>query len=542
MAQTPGDGPLTPPTTGTPRTPSVYPAPGPGPVRTHPRPPVRRHRVPPPRRRGGGGGGGVPPPVNDPIRQPMTYEQLQQQVADEVASQINAENAPLKAQADTLGGQETAAQKELQSEQAALMPYIQHSADQVGQFNKDALSMEQSVFQAAGSRMSSMQQDQAAEAQKLAQQMGGPVATGEFTEGLQPFSDALPGAQATNMLEGLGIASAGNQEAQQFAGQVFPALMTEEQAKSKGYFEDQIKTLRDQITQNASGKSALIGSTLADALDKERTFELNVKTAQLDKLKANRDWQATKTQLAHDSARLGLSKKASALSEAGVTGRYKGKPTMEAIKLSADQRLQAQRLGLSATEFQQRLAASTMKASDARAKDITDASQNAASFLDSAMNPNGGKPITRTTKHWIPHHSPENLAAASGRSSQYHYDPQRKQWYLYQRETLTPEEWAQRGGYSGPTPITDPNRLYNLVRGEVPNLPKKALINLVRAKTGQQNWSPGQKTSHTGEELHSLTRDELMGIAADRGLRRPTGKWGKQQLIDYILHTNPSGP
>lgn len=530
IIQDTGTQPTTP--TATPPTRNRVPA-----TRQFPNQPGGRHRPPPRRGGGGGGGGGGTPPPDNPLTRPMTYEELQKQVADEVAAQISAENAPLQAQANTLTGQESTAQSELQAEQATLLPYIQSNAQAVDQANKDALSMEQSVFQAAGQRLNSLKQDAASEAQQLAQQIGGPVSTGEFTSTLDPYITAGAESGATNILHGLGISQANTQEAHQFAGQVFPAMMTEEQNRSRSYFEDQIKTLQDQMSQNAGAKSALIGQDLSDAIDKERTFELNLKSAALEKLKANRDWQATKLQLQHDSARLALSKKASAISESGVTGVYKGRPTLEAMKLSADEKLAAQRLGLSEAEYKARLSKYTVSTKAARAKDLNTGTTNAMSIIDSAMNPNGGKPITMTVKTYIKKGSPMAFRAESGKmGSGVHYDPQRKQWYTYQRVTQTPADWAKQGGYTGPVPISDPNRLYDLVRGSVPDLPKKVVVQLVRAKTGQQNWSPGQKTSYTGNELQGLTRDELVGLASDRGLRRIGSNYSRQQLVDYILH------
>jgi hypothetical protein len=110
--------------------------------------------------------------------------------------------------------------------------------------------------------------------------------------------------------------------------------------------------------------------------------------------------------------------------------------------------------------------------------------------LDAAYDPTNGKPVTMTTKQYIPKHSLQEVRAISGKTTNAHYDPKKKQWYTYERLTLTAKQWAQRRGYTGTQPITDPQQLFELVRAEVPGLSRNAVIKMVRAKTGQSDWNP----------------------------------------------------
>src|SRR6266702_3047472 len=171
----------------------------------------------------------------NPVSTPMSYAELMAEAEQQAQAELQGQNAPLIAQEQTLGSQQQAAQKEIGSEFSDLMPYVQSSAQAVEQSQHDALAMEQSIFQAAGIRMNQMKQQQAEEAQQLAQQIGGPVAAGEFTSALSPYESQMPAQAAAGMLHGLGLAQADTNEAQQFAGQVFPALRTEDQAKSDSF-------------------------------------------------------------------------------------------------------------------------------------------------------------------------------------------------------------------------------------------------------------------------------------------------------------------
>jgi hypothetical protein len=65
------------------------------------------------------------------------------------------------------------------------------------------------------------------------------------------------------------------------------------------------------------------------------------------------------------------------------------------------------------------------------------------------------------------------------------------------------------------TPTTDPQALYNLLIGS--NITKAMALNLVRTKTGQTTWSPGQPSKHTAAQLNDMPINSLVGIAKQLG-------------------------
>jgi len=468
---------------------------------------------------------------SNPITTPMTYAQLQAEAEAQAAASISSQNAPLQAQVTTLGGQKTNAYQDIVQQGKALLPFVQSNANAVDQSEQNALSMEQSVFAAAGTRYNQLQQSQAAEAQQLAQQMGGPVSTGSFTQALEPYGAAIGNMQGAGMLNALGAAQQGTQEAHAFAGQVFPALMTEEEAKSDAFYNDQIKTLQNQIDANAGTKSDLVNKNLADLLDKERQFELNVKTQQMDKTKMARDWQVQQHSMHAQDLQEKLAKQAA--KRAGISlGQRQQTINIERQHVSAEEKLAAQRMGLSVAEFQQRVQHEKQTARVGQARMSASLSKDAASAVQAAMA-GGGKPVSHTTRDYIPKGSLQYLQAQSGKMASAYYDAQASKKAGYPMYYRVVHETTM-----GPQahPITDPNHLYNLIRGTYPQLGRKATINLIRAQTNMRGWSPGKQMQYTGSQLHSMTLPELEGLARDSGYKGKYGVKNRQAITDFLLH------
>jgi hypothetical protein len=483
----------------------------------------------------------------DPINAPMTYEQLQALAASQASSEIAGKNAPLTAEAGTLGTQETTARTNIGSEFGALMPYVQSSAQRVGAAEGQALTMEQQVFAAAGQRMNQLHQNMAAEAQQLAQQMGGPVSAGQFTQALAPYEQNMPNMQASGMLHGLGMAMSGAQEAEQFAGQVFPAMQTEQQANSDSYYNDQIKTLQGQIAANEGTKSELTNSKLGDLLQKERDFKLQTTQAKLDKLKSQRDWKVQQQQIA--SSKLSGKMSKAAAKRAGISlGLQEQSQKMSQKRLNAElqhmsvsERQAWARLGLSREALAARIQhqRATTKAGAARVSDSI--SKDAISMVQAAMG--GGKPVSRTYRAYVPGGQGTNKFHTPPGA---YWDPKKGNWYRIGHETMTPQQFNQLTGQggAGSGAISDPNRLYDLVRGSLPQLGRKATVNLIRAQTNMKNWSPGKNMNYTGADLHSMPLGVLYGIAKDAGYPKVIRKAGRQALVDFIMSRvhNPGHP
>jgi hypothetical protein len=466
------------------------------------------------------------PTASNPITTPYTVDQLQALASSEAASAISAENAPLTAQIGTLGGQKTAAEQEINQMYGQLLPYVQQSAQAVQSAQQQAETMAQQVFAAAGTRMNQLYQQQASEAQQLAQQMGGPVSAGQFTAGVEPYMAALPGEQGAGVLGALGSGLANTTEAQQFAGQVFPALNTEDVAKSDSYYNNQMKTLNDQIAANAATKSDLVGKNFNDLLQNERQFTQQQLQLKMDQTKMKRDWQIQQEQLHSAKLRDALAKQAA--KQAGVRlGQEQQRINIASSQGQQRLAIERTRAAIQEQSVQARIQHANQTAKAGQARMSLSATKDARTVLEAAMG--GGKPISMTSRDYIP--DSKGKIPPVGVSGAY-YDPQKNSWYKIQHETKPP---------AGGTPIIDPNRLFQIVRGSSPELGRKATINLIRAQVpGAKNWTPGQKVHYTGKELHGLGIGELTDIAQGRGYKGKTGAKNRQAMTDFILGISPA--
>jgi hypothetical protein len=475
----------------------------------------------------------------DPTKTALTWDQIVAKSEADAAAQIQGQNAPLQAREKTLGGQQTAAAGAITKEFSGLMPYVAGSAQRVGQAYGGALSAEQQIFQAAGQRMNQLKQSQAAEAQQLAQQMGGPVATGDFTKAMEPYESVMGSQAAGSMLHTLGMGQAGVQEAEQFAGQVFPALQTEQVANSDNFYKNQIKDLQNQIDANLSGKSALVGKEQSDLLASERAFRQQQLQTAMAKQQAKREWKVQQQQIRASKLSGKLSQ--GAAKRAGISLGLQEHASVRADKaqaasiahMSRADQLAAERLGLSKAEFYQRVQHANQTAKQGAAKVSDSIQKDAISLVQAAMG--GGKPVSRTYRAYVPGAAGKNkFHPPSGA----YWDDKKGQYYRIGHETMTASEWQQQTGEGGDAqhPITDPNRLYDYMRGSLPQLGRKHTINLIRAQTGMKNWKPGQKTSYSGHDLQVMPISELKGLARIYGMPKVGGaKTTRQMLVDFIL-------
>jgi hypothetical protein len=469
---------------------------------------------------------------------PQTQQQLEQQASSEVQQQLQQQTAPLQQEQESLQGRETAALGSIGSMFDKLQPFVSGEAEQVRSSYDQANNASRAIFEEAQRRLDSLANERAASAQALAQQMGGPVSVGEFTAGVAPDQKALASIAPNQLLHGLANAQAGEQLASAYSQRVFPALRTEETSKARGYFEDQIKDLRKQIDQINSQSSVLKSNRLSDLLKQEREFELQQAQLKLDNLKADRDWEATKRTLHNEDVRLGLAKKQFGLQESSVTGKYKGKKTQSAIKAAAEQRLAAQRMGISVAQYQERVRHNQATEAQARARVQNSQQKNAMAILDAVTGRSkGGMVITHRREL-----SPAQGAAMAYRNSKVQIvrgADGKNHYYIEETVHLSPQQ-VQRQYGSGFA--ADPQQLYDLLIGS--NIPKAMATKLVRTKTGVHDFQPGKPVAYTANDLAAIGRksfNELRGIALSRGFKpNPKHKANTQNLIDFILNTNPA--
>lgn len=275
---------------------------------------------------------------------PLTQDQILQQAQDEVNAELNSQINPLQNQIGTLQTQSNRVQGDIGAMFSALQPTVDSGVKAVSDAFNGAEQAQNQIFTAAQTNINQIRQSRAAEAQKLAQQMGGPVAVGEFTAGIDPAQEALTYLGAGSQLHTLGYAQAGVQEAAQFAGQVFPLLRTEQTAQARAYYEDKISTIQSQIDDLNASRTSLTNSRLADLtqqnlqyelqanqekldqINSNRQFQLQSNQARLDQLNANRQFRQSRLQAERDQLNADrtfqLQKKQSARDQANATRQY----------------------------------------------------------------------------------------------------------------------------------------------------------------------------------------------------------------------------
>jgi hypothetical protein len=506
-----------------------------------------------------GGGGGMPTtgstPSND-NRSP-TVDPILKAAQDQAAAEINAQVNPLQSQISQLQGNQQAAAAAIGQEFAQLLPSVANSASRLEQSNADNLNAAQAIFQQAGSQLNTLQQNAAAQAQRLAQQVGGPVSSGQFTSASDPYAQAAAAGGATESMTQLELGAAGNRAAEVFAGQVFPALATEQQAKNRQYYQDQIKSIQDEITKIQSTKGTLVSSKLATLQAADRQYKLDLANLKLKKINDLHSWDAKArsleqkdTQLKQYDQRTGLMQ--DALNQSGYFKDISAKQKQTALQ-QAGQRIKLEgtritnqeaqawaRIGVQRDALTARINHYTESDKLANARLNVQQQKNAMSLIDAAMQPGGGKPVKLTTRVNLRADDPAVIAALTGHASaaaDVHRDPKTGQWYEYKNMTLTPAQWAHNQGVQATSGVHDPNQLYQLLTSN--NTPPAMARNLVRIKTGMSDWAPGQKSSYTAEDLAKMSIPKLDKLARARGFTGDDSTLTKQRAIDFIVSTNP---
>jgi hypothetical protein len=416
------------------------------------------------------------------LMDPRTVGQIRSAADAQVAGEISGQTIPLTSQIGTLGRQQAGATKEIGSMFNTLQPYVTGQAGAVSDSYDAAQRQETSIFNAANQRLNDLRAGRAADAQALAQEMGGPVSTGEFTDSVTPDQSLLANAGATQQLHTLGYAQAGVQEARAFAGRVFPLVRTEQQARARSYYQDQVKELQDQVTKIRATKSSKVNARFNELQAQEREFQLNKATQELARLDAHHRWANDDAQLRiaqqrldkidlpaakADEARLALDRlkvdrdwKAqltqTALAEAGLTGTYKGKTTMDAQKTAAE------------------IAAYDVN----KAKVILGKQQTWNAYLDYAIHPVSGKTITTSEPIEVP-----ALAATTGKV---------KDAYKTKDSSTG---WAKVIKVTRAVPtmdaITKPTLLVDYLESN--GVPHQIAIRMVRKRLGLPgDWVPGE--------------------------------------------------
>jgi hypothetical protein len=313
----------------------------------------------------------------------------------------------------------------------------------------------------------------------MAQEMGGPVALSEFMAATEPDQAIMPHVAANEQLHALANAQIGSQEAEAFAGQVFPTMAKEGLKQINDFYNGKINSLRDQITGIKQSATGEINKRYNDMLQQERQY-------QMDQLKAKRDWAATQHTLHNDDARLSLAQQQARLDKAAVTGTLNGKPTLEAVKLTMDQKNAAAQIGLSEAQLKVQLAKMLQSGKIAEERLGINRQKNSIALMNAAMNPQQSKPISMSVRQEVDAlHALQDKSAFSetGKDGKVHY-------YKWVNLTLTPDQWSKYGINPGGSPNHDPQSLYNILVNS--GTPSSMALNLVRSRLGIPKWKPGK--------------------------------------------------
>jgi len=419
-----------------------------------------------------------------------------------------------------------------------LQPYVQGAAGQVQDSYNTAYQAQQSIFNTAMQRMNQMKQDRAQAAQTMAQQVGGPVAVGEFTASALAPDEELSMTAPNQLTHALANAEAGVQEANAFSGQVFPLIQTEQTANMKNYFETQIKDINDQISTLEGSKQGAINSRLNDLLEKERTFQQNQTQINLQKQKDALDAKLALRSQHNQDIQTRLAQQEAANRRAAITGTIGGKPTLQARQLSVQEKQAAARLNLSTQQYLEMQRHHMVSESLMQQKANATASKNASSLAAAAYS--GGKGVLNVQRRVnVDPTDPNNLgimAKINTGAIKAIWDKKNKVYYYYDTRHLTPQA-AIAQGYNIPNaPITNPQDLYTWLRAR--GVSSALALSTTRIQTGIHDFAPGQTVNYTSQSLANTTNKDLLALAASRGYKK-TGHAGRKDLINFIIQANP---
>lgn len=270
---------------------------------------------------------------------PTTYvppnpKKLQAQAAAQVGQEIQGQIDPLQSLVDTYEGQSTRATDQIDQmytdPSTGLQTVVAANAKDLKSNLENVTNSQNAIFNEANARLNALRAQRASDAQALAQQLGAPVPTSMFS---QPVDEALGYAAAEfggGMLNALGLAASGVNQAEAFSGQVFPMMRARQTQEVKSYFRDKITGLQDEIASIKGQKKGLISKRQRELLTQDREFALT-------KTQAERDWYMAKVQAKERKASLALErdKLNASVDEATATRADQVKADKQKVQMAA---------------------------------------------------------------------------------------------------------------------------------------------------------------------------------------------------------------
>lgn len=261
-----------------------------------------------------------------------TEDQTRKDVTTEVEGEIKGQTGPLQGQIGQTERDRAATDKYLQDLFAGAQADAGAAAGRMRGDYSQAIASERDIMGAASDKLNQLRQQRAADAQKLAQQIGGYVPIGDFTSPVDLESSLFSADSAGSLLRATGLAEAGVQHAEAFSGQVLPLLRVKEMEASRAKYDAHISEIKDQIAAIEAQKGGMINERTRkrmledrqfalDQANSNRTYDLAKKQAAIDKdnsdialkehvlnkQKAQHDWLAARKSYGLEERRLALS-------------------------------------------------------------------------------------------------------------------------------------------------------------------------------------------------------------------------------------------
>lgn len=210
----------------------------------------------------------------------QTAAQIQAQVQAQIDAQIAGQISPLQGLIDQYATQSGRAVSDLNTMFGGIQTDVEQSAERLGGQYTESIDNERAVHSAVSARLQQLQQERAADAQKLAQQIGGPVPLGMFTDPVALESSLQAANSGGSLLKAGMLRDSGMQQAEAFAGRVFPLMKAEKVQETKNFFRDKIKDLEREIATIKGQRKGLISEEYRKRLLEERGYALEKLQAQ----------------------------------------------------------------------------------------------------------------------------------------------------------------------------------------------------------------------------------------------------------------------
>ena len=285
-------------------------------------------------------------------------------VAAEVAREIAQSVDPLEAQIGQYRTEEGRAVGQVGQLYGSIQPYATASTQRLGAETAQTVNFEKAIFDATQARIAAIRGQAGASAQQLAQQIGSPVPVGLFDQGalMEQGAGAMEGAGG--LLTHSGMRQAALQESEAFSGRVFPLMRKEAETSTRKHYSDLVTNLQKEITSIKKQKPGLINEKTRARLLEERGY-------QLERIKAQRDWDLAKYSANLENRKLLEAKAArkaqTATERLGIKERAKTDKAQIAIE--------RKKLGLTQKEINQRMGEYNDKKRMAIAENVSKAIQ-----------------------------------------------------------------------------------------------------------------------------------------------------------------------